>query len=360
MKTANGLEGVIATETSLSNVDGEAGRLIVRDRDIEHWVATQTFDSFAHHMWAGLVEGLPKESEMAGALGEARVALFPYVEARLAHTNDLSTIEGLRFMAAGLPDDDRVPTPLRLAALMPIAAANIIRQQKGQVPVAPNADHSTAEDFLTMCFDKPPSVVEREALDRYLVTVADHGMNASTFAARVVASTNAGVVSAIVGGLCALKGPLHGGAPGPVLDLLDELAGKENIAEALKAKVQKGERLMGFGHRVYRVRDPRAEILKETVATLPKTSGRLKEAMNMEAEIVSFLKTWKPDRPIQTNVEFYTAILLEALDLPRESFVSVFGIGRTLGWTAHAIEQEKHGRLMRPRSRYIGPREEAA
>ena len=200
-----------------------------------------------------------------------------------------------------------------------------------------------------------PEPAEARALDAYLVTVCDHGLNASTFAARVVASTRAGLVSAGVAGLSALKGPLHGGAPGPVLDMIDAIGVPENAETWIDSALARGERLMGFGHRVYRVRDPRADSLKAALARLPGTSGRIRFAESIERAVLGRLAKKYPQRKLETNVEFYTALLLEALSLPREAFTPVFACGRVLGWTAHAREQIGEGRLVRPRSVYRGP-----
>lgn len=350
---ANGLDGIVAVETALSQVDGQAGRLIIRGRDVEDWVRHETFDSFTPKMWAGLAE-LPMP------LGEARALLFPDIQKRLEEAGTLSPIEKARFVLSGLPDEHTLPPHLLCLTAMALAVPAIIRLELGETPVAPDASLSTAEDFLRMVRHAKASDAEVRALDDYLVTVADHGMNASTFAARVVASTQAGVVSSVVAGLCALKGPLHGGAPGPVLDLLDELEGANDVGAAILAKLESGARLMGFGHRIYRVRDPRAEILKASVARLDIRAGRLSFAEHLESEILTSLRRWKPDRALETNVEYYTALLHEALGFPRSTFTCIFGLGRTLGWTAHAIEQEVTGRLIRPLSRYTGHLPEAA
>jgi citrate synthase len=187
------------------------------------------------------------------------------------------------------------------------------------------------------------------------VTVSDHGLNASTFAARVIASTQAGTISAVIGALCALKGPLHGGAPGPVLDMLDEIGTADHAESYLREKVLAGDRLMGFGHRVYRVRDPRADVLKKAVIQLRDGTNRIRFAEQVEQTALRVLAELKPGRRLDTNVEFYTALLLDAIGLPRESFTPVFAMGRVVGWTAHILEQEKSGRLIRPQSRYIGP-----
>lgn len=201
-----------------------------------------------------------------------------------------------------------------------------------------------------------PSAAEARALDTYLVTVSDHGLNASTFAARVVASTRAGMTSSVLAALGALKGPLHGGAPGPVLDMLDAIGEPGNAEPWLEAALTKGERLMGFGHRIYRVRDPRADALKNALGTLGgAASGRRALAEAVEAMALKLLREKKPDRLLETNVEYFTALLLEALGFPRDAFTCVFAAGRVGGWVAHSKEQIEHGRLIRPQSRYIGP-----
>jgi citrate synthase len=205
-----------------------------------------------------------------------------------------------------------------------------------------------------MLHDHRPSDAAARALDTYLVTVSDHGLNASTFTARVVASTQAGLGSSMLAALGALKGPLHGGAPGPVLDMLDAVGRADRADAVLSRMLDRGERLMGFGHRVYRVRDPRADALKAALAGLQRTD-RLELALAVEQTALRLLRERKPDRRLETNVEFYTALLLDALGFPREAFTAVFAMGRVAGWIAHAREQATSGRLIRPKSRYVGP-----
>jgi citrate synthase len=200
----------------------------------------------------------------------------------------------------------------------------------------------------------PPSPEETAGLDAYLVTVADHGLNASTFAARVVASTGAGLGSSVLAAYSALKGPLHGGAPGPVLDMIDAVGSADRAKPVLRSMLDRGERLPGFGHRIYRVRDPRADALKTALDKLQRTD-RLTLALAVEAAALALLKARKPDRPLETNVEFFTALLLDALGFPRDAFTAVFAMGRTVGWIAHAREQATSGRLIRPKSLYVGP-----
>jgi citrate synthase len=195
-------------------------------------------------------------------------------------------------------------------------------------------------------------------LDTYLATVADHGLNASTFTARVIASTGSDFVSAVAGAVGALKGPLHGGAPGPALDMVLEIREASRAEAVLRRKIESGERLMGFGHRVYKVRDPRAEVLSAAAARMFERTGdaRLYElARSVEATAVRLLEEYKPGRKLQTNVEFYTALLLRGLGFDNAFFTPTFAIGRVAGWTAHCFEQRATGRLIRPQSIYIGP-----
>jgi citrate synthase len=200
-----------------------------------------------------------------------------------------------------------------------------------------------------------PTPDEAAALDAYFVTVCDHGMNASTFTARVVASTRADLFASITAGYCALTGPLHGGAPEPVLEMLDAIGSEERIVPWIDASLARGDRLMGFGHRIYRVRDPRADVLKAVVEQLGASTKQLTFAAKVEAAARAALAKSKPDRPLDTNVEFYTAILLDALAIPRQAFTPVFAVARAAGWTAHAREQQRNGRLLRPSSLYVGP-----
>jgi citrate synthase len=242
--------------------------------------------------------------------------------------------------------------------MAPVMIAALYRRQNGAAPVAPDPALDQCQDFLWMLTGSPPAPARAEALATYLVTVADHGMNASTFTARVVASTQAGLIAAAVAGLCALKGPLHGGAPGPVLDMLDAIEAAGDPEAWLTGALDAGERLMGFGHRVYRTRDPRADVLKAALLRLGAQGadgGRLRLAEDVEAVALRLLAGRYKNRRLETNVEFYTALLLDGIGLPRTAFTPAFAMGRVMGWIAHACEQRRDGRLIRPASRYSGP-----
>jgi citrate synthase len=347
-----GLENVVAAETVLSDVDGQNGRLVIRGWPVEMLAASMAFEDGAYLLWQGMFDTLPDVRALGSRIGAARADVFPHVA---EIPEGLDVISFLRVGWAMLPDDENLDAAIRLSAAGAVFTAAAIRRARGEAPITPDPDLSHAADFLRMLTGRVPDQAEARALDAYLVTVCDHGLNASTFAARVVASTRAGLVSAAVAGLSALKGPLHGGAPGPVLDMIDAIGAPENAEAWIDGALGRGERLMGFGHRVYRVRDPRADALKAAVARLPGTSGRIRFAEHIERAVLGRLAKKYPQRKLETNVEFYTALLLEALGLPRDAFTPVFACGRVLGWTAHAREQIGEGRLVRPRSVYRGP-----
>lgn len=358
-----GLDGVVAAETAISDVDGASGQLVLRGVTLDDAARTMDFEAVVALLWRDLDPALDDPDTVRQRLGEARLRAFqrlryllPAVAGR--DCGGLSPVEALRLLLSGLSDDEGMPHHLLAVAAMPVYVAALGRAIDGADVVPPDPDLGHAADFLRMTAGAPPTIAAARALDTYLVAVADHGLNASTFAARVIASTRAGVFSAVVGALCALKGPLHGGAPGPVLDMLDDIGHPAAIAPWLSAKLAAGERLMGFGHRVYRVRDPRADVLKDAVGRL--SGGRIAFAEQVEAQALSALADYKPGRSLQTNVEFYTALLLDAVGLPAALFTPVFAIGRVAGWTAHILEQQQTGRLVRPESRYVGPRPEIA
>lgn len=351
----SGLEDVVAAETVLSDVDGTNGRLIVRGVSLDDLVASSRYEDVVELLFDGF---LPTPADLRVALGSARASVFQH----LTGAKDLaalSPVEGMRALLARLTDGDDLPTALELLAASAVFTTGLLRLGAGLTPIAPDPTLSHAADTLRMLDSATPSAEQVAALDQYLVTVADHGLNASTFAARVVASTQAGLTSSVLAALSALKGPLHGGAPGPVLDMLDAVGTPENAETWIAATLAKGERLMGFGHRVYRVRDPRADALKGAVRMLAVSGAidpaRLALAEAVEAAALRQLRIKKPDRPLDTNVEFYTALLLESLGFPREAFTCVFAMGRVGGWIAHAKEQALDGRLIRPMSLYVGP-----
>ena len=355
----SGLEGIVAAETALSHVDGAAGRLVIRGRTLAELARACGFEGTTGLLWS---VALPAEqttrAAVTAALGVARVQAWALVPRVLAASAGLAPVPALRVGLAMLPAPaDSGAAAAAAVGAIPVLLAAILR---GKSPVAPDPARTMAADFLRMLQGREPDPAYAAALDTYLTVAAEHGLNASTFTARVIASTNAGVVPAVVGALAALEGPLHGGSLGPVLDMLDAIAASGNAAAWLAAKLAAGERLMGFGHRIYRTRDPRADVMKEAASRLGRDAGRIAFAENVESEARAALARHRPGRRLDTNLEFYSAILLEAIGLPRAGFTAIFAMGRASGWTAHVMEQEATGRLIRPDSRYVGPLPTAA
>ena len=358
----SGLENAIAAATRLSRVNGQIGELIIAGFALEELAGRATFEEMLYLLWH---DRLPTTAELA-PFTQALVELRPLPTATLnllqaAAKAQVPAMDALR-MGAGtlnldLPDSDPFHQAQAIVARLPTIIAAYWRLRQGLEPVAPRPDLTHSANYLYMISGDEPHAARVRGLDTYLVTVSDHGLNASTFTARTIISTQSDLVSAIVGAIGALKGPLHGGAPGPALDMVFEIGTAEKAESYLRAKIEAGERLMGFGHRVYKVRDPRAEVLSQAAAKMYRTDGDMalyELAKKVETTAVTLLAEYKPSRNLQTNVEFYTALLLHGLDLPTDLFTPTFAIGRTGGWLAHCFEQQENGRLIRPKSTYIG------
>jgi len=256
--------------------------------------------------------------------------------------------------SAANPQDDA----LTAIASFPTIVGTYWRMRHTERPVPVRSDLPHAAYYLHQLSGAEPAPERTRAIETYLNTVCDHGLNASTFAARVIVSTRSDVISAITGAIGALKGPLHGGAPGPALDMVLEISAPERAEAVIRAKLDRGERLMGFGHRVYRVRDPRADVLAQAAQQFYSDGGdrSLYElAKAVETTALRLLRERKPDRRLDTNVEYYTALLLHGLGLQTELFTPTFAIGRVAGWAAHCLEQLRNGKLIRPQSNYAGP-----
>jgi citrate synthase len=354
----SGLEGVVVADTSLSEVDGERGRLIIAGHDVETLAGRASFEELCRDLWAA-IPGATSVPELRRALGREREWAFERIDrlGRALHAPD--GMDALRGALGQLPSEGSAwELAVRLAAATAVFTAAWWRLREGLAPLPPDPEAGHAEDLVTMLRGKA-TAPRAAGLETYLVVVSDHGMNASTFTARVIASTGSDAVSALVGAIGALKGPLHGGAPGPVLDMLDAIGQPSAAAEWLEGELLAGRRIMGMGHRIYRTRDPRAAVLERAVERLEKEghrTPRLELARAVERAAEDVLRRRHPDRPLRANVEFYTAVLLDALGLPREAFSPLFACGRVVGWLAHVDEQRRTGRLIRPESRYVGAR----
>jgi citrate synthase len=354
-----GLEDVVAAETRLSGVDGEAGELTIAGFPVEELAGRASFEETVYLLWH---DALPDSGQLAEFRAElaGRRELPPATLDLLRAVGQVPAMDALR-MAVGTvspgTDDDEA---LALVARIPTIVAAYSRMLEGEEPVAPDPEFGHAANYLYMLTGEVPGAEFTRALDTYLSTVSDHGMNASTFAARVIVATRSDFVSAVVGAIGALKGPLHGGAPGPALDVVFEIGDASRAEAYLREKLGRGERLMGFGHRIYRVRDPRADVLAAAAERLYATDGDIELyelALEVEQVALALLAEHKPGRNLQTNVEFYTALLLHGLGLPTQLFTPTFAAGRVAGWTAHCSEQRALDRLIRPKSVYVGSKD---
>lgn len=340
--------------TELSLVDGVAGRLVVRGYDIESLVSSVSFEAMAALLLDGALPDAGGLAERRAELGRARERAFARLQRRfdaLAVDDVMATLRG----ALSLLEPEATPSDALATAA--VATAGWIRRARGEMLGAPNPSLGHAHDLLRLLSQDEPSPDAARLLDAYLVTVAEHGFNASTFAARVTASTGADLPSALVAGVSALSGPLHGGAPGPVLDLLDRVGSPERAADFVRAELAAGRRIMGMGHRVYRVRDPRAFVLERALTAYQSGAGandRLTLARAVEAAAEAELARKYPARALRANVEFYTALLLEALAIPRAAFTAIFACARVAGYAAHYFEQRRTGRIIRPSALYVG------
>jgi citrate synthase len=324
----------------------------VRGHTIEKLAADLGYEGAVAVMWDGFAGKGFTRVTMQQALGTARQKTFGRLDDWLACAARHPLAEGLRIALAALSDDSR---PAEILATLPVAIAALLRAHAGKPPVAPDAALTTAADLLRMISGTPVEPARVAALDAYITTVIDNGLGNSTFAARVVVSSRASLAAAALGGYCAFCGPLHGGAPGLALDMLDEIEASGDADGWIERKLDSAGRLMGFGHRVFRHRDPRADLLRAALRKLDPESRRLKFLMDVEHRAVAALQRRKPGRRVEANIEMDAALLLDAIGLPREAFTPVFAVARCAAWLAHAMEQKQTGRMIRPASTYIGP-----
>ena len=342
-----GLEGVVAAETKLSHVDGERGELIIAGYRVDDLAPNATFEEVVWLLWNGELPG-------AKELGTFRRELASRRSCEVRRIPGVEPLEAIRMLLP--PGDD----PLDILAKFPTIIAAVWRLSRNLQPVAPDPSLGHAANYLYMLAGEVPDDEKARALETYLNTVVDHGLNASTFTARVITSTGSDLVSAVVGAAGALKGPLHGGAPGPALDMVFEIGDASRAEAYLRKKIEAGEKLMGFGHRVYKVRDPRAEVLARTAEEMAGADLHNRKlydlARSVEKTAIKVLEEVKPGRNLKTNVEFYTALVLQSIGLQPDQFVSMFACGRVAGWCGHVMEQHAQDRLIRPQSLYTGPK----
>lgn len=361
MLVAKGLEGVVVAQSRLSYVYGEEGRLIYRGFDIFDLAAHSTFEETAYLMLKG---SLPRQEELADfrkTMAENRKLPEGIVEKVLkCLPTSAHPMDALRSVSStlGIFDpqiDDQAPEAnlnkaVRLIAKLPSIVAAFDRIRRGQEPLEPNPSLGHAANFLYMLQGEPPDDWTAKVFDTCLILHIDHGFNASTFAGRVTASTLADIYGAVTSAIATLKGPLHGGANERVMEMLEEIGEVDKAEEFARRKLQKGERIMGFGHRVYRTEDPRATILRKVAYEIwnRKEDLRWFEIQRHIGEVMLREKKLYP------NVDFYSATVYKALGIPKDLYTPIFAMARVVGWTAHVIEQYGDNRLIRPRAEYVG------
>jgi citrate synthase len=358
-----GIDDVVAARTEISLVDGANGRLVYRGYDIEELAGAATFEEIAFLLWTGRFPAAAEVVELNHWMRPSRMLGDRAQRVLRQMPDDADPLAVLRTVisAQGAGPRTIAPTPeaaIATTAAVPAILANHYRRSLGfsPVPARPDLDH--AANYLYMLTGEEPDRRRVDALNTYLVLLADHGLNASTFTARAIASTGSDLSSSLVGAIGSLKGPLHGGAPLNVMEQLDEVRGRDDVEGWVVDLLDRRQRIMGFGHVVYRTYDPRARILREMCRSLNPEFFDL--ASKVEEVATRVLNERHPERPMATNVEFYSAGVLEYLGLPRPLFTPTLAAARTVGWTAHVLEQVEQQRagvakIIRPQSEYIGP-----
>ena len=353
-----GLEGIVAATTAISKVEGTAGRLIYHGYNIHDLARTTSFEEVAHLLWFGHLPNQKELTDLKAKLVAERTLPTQVVEVLRNLPKTAEPMDALRTAASAwgamaIKGKPTIEQAIAVTARFPLFLAAFQRLRNGLEPLESQPHLDYAGNYLYLLTGQEPKEEHVRGLNAYLVLLADHGMNASTFTARVVASTESDIVSSVVAALGALKGPLHGGAPSKVLDMLHEIGTVDNAEPWLRNAITHGGRLMGFGHRVYKTEDPRAEELRE-MARVADPQGFVL-ARRVEELAVSLLDELKPGRRLYTNVEFYSAALLSSVGLSGDLFTPTFAASRVAGWTAHILEQVQNNRLIRPEADYTGP-----
>ncbi|KAA0546210.1 citrate synthase/methylcitrate synthase [Bacillus sp. BGMRC 2118] len=354
-----GLKGVIATETLISHIDGEKGRLIYRGYDVNELTEHYSFEEVAYLLW---YERFPSDTELTAFKEELKKHrnISQYVKKIIdCLPDDMDMMSVLRTVisSVGTATYDWKPTitqSIKLTAMIP----TIIAYRKHSVHqtefIEPSLKLGHVENYLFMLNGSLPTSAQINALSTYMILTMEHGMNASTFSARVTASTESDIISAITSAIGTMKGPLHGGAPSEVIQFLDEISCISNAEKVIRQKLTNREKLMGFGHRVYRTHDPRAVSLKNTLLKQVGEDEWLDLALHVETTAIALLEEFKPGRSLYTNVEFYAAAIMKAINMEASLFTPTFTASRIIGWTAHVLEQAQNNTIFRPQSKYIG------
>lgn len=368
MTVPAGLAGVVVAQTEIGDVRGDEGFYHYR----QYNAAELARDADLTDVWHLLLRGELPDPQQAEAFREqitaaqqsddtteaglAAVALIPAGRGPLTGLRTaLSALGGLLDLQPlwDLTDAERERDAIRVAAMVPVLTTAAYRRGIGQEPIAPREDLGYVANYLWMMTGRVPRAEHVAALQRYLCLTVDHGFNASTFTARVIASTGADLAACIVGALGALSGPLHGGAPSRALDSLDAIGTADRAQDWVRAEVAAGRRVMGYGHAVYRTADPRSELLKQTARELGGPLADL--AIHVEQVVDTTLAELRPDRVLKANVEFYAGVVMHECGVPREMFTPSFAVSRSIGWSAHILEQARERKIIRPSAAYVGP-----
>jgi citrate synthase len=350
-----GLEGIVAAETALGYVDGEAGRLLYRGYRIGDLVEHGTYPAVANLLWTG--EWEPRHHLPTAPVPEAVMVALRALPTSTKPMDALRTAVSVWGATQVLDWPPTAEQARALTAFSPSALAAFARLRQGLEPVEPDPALDLVPGFLFQLTATPADPGTARALDAYFVVGAEHGLNASTFTARVITSTRSDIASAVTGAIGALKGPLHGGAPSEVVEQIHEVGSPERAEAWVRDAIQRGERLMGFGHRVYRAYDPRAKALRRVAESMDHKPDWLELAIAVEDVALRVLAELHPDRALKTNVEYYAAAVLMGVGLTPDLFPATFALARHAGWTAHVLEQAASNRLIRPDAIYTGPTE---
>ena len=366
LEAPRGLKGVVVTTTSLGDVRGLEGFYHYRQYSAVDLAESRGIED----VWLLLFDGaLPSREAGAAFAAEIRELrklppavrrALPTIAAATSNPLDgLRTALSLAGSARGckplldLAMPERRADALYAAAITPVLVTSLHRLMRGEEPIAPRDDLDYAANYLYMLSGTEPQAKTARAIEQYLISTIDHGFNASTFTARVIASTGTDLVSCLVGAIGSLSGPLHGGAPSRALDTLDAIGTPDRIDAWIRDRVARGERIMGFGHPIYRTEDPRSRMLREIAQSF---GGELVDfAVQVERRVVELLAELKPGRELHTNVEFYAGVVMELCGLPRSMFTPTFASSRVIGWCANVLEQSRDSKIIRPSARYVGP-----
>ena len=354
-----GLEGVAIAKSHISCVEGDKGALIYRGYWVEEAVKERSYEEIVYLLWHGRFPSSSEQSIFSEQLANQRAIPEDLKSILRLLPESTTPMAALRTAISTLvvPGKSWPPTieqAMSILAKIPTIIAYFHNYSQGNPEILPDSSLSHTENYINMLEGNLPSKAQIRALETYLMLSADHDMNASTFTSRVVTSTQADIISAVTAAMGAMIGPLHGGAPSHVDDMLDSIGTEDNIEPWLRSRLEKGERLMGFGHRIYKTYDPRAAALREVMTQFADQDPYFKLSLQVEEKAIALLQEYKPGRKIYPNLEFWAAGVLRRL-LPRTLYTPTFCVGRIAGWSAHILEQASDNRLIRPNCIYVGP-----